>query len=206
MAEKRRDKPTINALSSNYQAILSGDFLIATVIKEMSDLKAHDLLRDLSEVMEFLVYGEWLQEGSRADTAVTFERLLQIAEFKTASLIGWCCTVPPRLLRMDEELITLCRRTGVSLGIGFQLIDDVIDYNDAGEKDYARDLKNGFVNSVTWELIHDHPELVPEIQGFLRGESEPGMTWRTTELDRKPGSGSGLRAVSRAPIGSRHAR
>src|SRR4051812_15346900 len=59
-ADRRRDKPTINAVSCNSQAILSGDFLVARVFAELSALKAYDLIADLSEVMEFLVYGEWL--------------------------------------------------------------------------------------------------------------------------------------------------
>ncbi len=183
MAERRRDKPTINALSSNYQAILSGDFLIATAIKELSELKAHSLLGDLSVVMEYLVYGEWLQEGSRADAKVSQERLRQIAEFKTASLIGWCCTVPARLLNMDDPLVQLCRELGTRLGIGFQMVDDVIDYDPKGEKDYARDLKNGFVNFVTWELIDKNPGLVPEIEGFLSGETVPTLGWRQAEVE-----------------------
>lgn len=183
MAERRRDKPTINALSSNYQAVLSGDFLIATVIKELSQLNAFSLIGDLSEVMEYLVYGEWLQEGSRADLAVTYDRLRQIAEFKTASLIGWCCSVPPRLLKMDEPLVALCRELGIRLGIGFQMVDDIIDYDTNGEKDFARDLKNGFVNFVTWELLQQHPELTPEVKDFLDGKSIPSSSWRTSEVD-----------------------
>jgi all-trans-nonaprenyl-diphosphate synthase len=182
MAELRRNKPTINAKSTNSQAVLSGDFLVSRVIRELSEINAVELLRDLSEVMEHLVYGEWMQEGSRYDTSVAAERLTSIAEFKTASLLGWCCVVPPRLKRMNEKTVQLCRELGISLGIGFQLVDDVIDYDADGEKDYARDLKNGFVNFVTWELIRANPELVSEITGFLKGEAVPSKDWRKAEV------------------------
>lgn len=183
MAERRRDKPTINALSSNYQAVLSGDFLIATVIKELSELNAFSLIGDLSQVMEYLVYGEWLQEGSRADLTISHERLHQIAEFKTASLIGWCCIVSPRLLKMDEPLVSLCREFGIRLGIGFQMVDDVIDFDTQGDKDFARDLKNGFINFVTWELLQQHPSLSLEIKAFLEGKAMPSPAWRIEEVD-----------------------
>lgn len=183
MAELRRGKPTINAQSTNSQAVLSGDFLVSRVIREMTEVGAVELLKDLSEVMEHLVYGEWMQEGSRFDTSVSSERLRQIAEFKTASLLGWCCVVPPRLKKMGEKTVALCRELGISLGIGFQLVDDVIDYNAEGEKDYARDLKNGFVNSVTWELIRANPQLVPEITAFLKGQAVPSKDWQTKAVE-----------------------
>lgn len=183
-ADRRRDKPTINAVSSNSQAILSGDFLVARVFAELSQLKAYDLIGDLSEVMEFLVYGEWLQEGSRYNTAVTSKTLLQVAEFKTASLISWCCMVPARIRKMDAPVVQLCKELGASLGIGFQLIDDVIDYDPMGEKDFARDLKNGFINMVTWELIQNHPEDVTELRSFLTGQSQPTPDWKPEHVEQ----------------------
>lgn len=183
-ADRRRDKPTINAVSSNSQAILSGDFLVARVFAELSRLKAYASIEDLSEVMEFLVYGEWLQEGSRYNTSVTSKTLLQVAEFKTASLISWCCMAPARMRAMDPIVARLCKELGVSLGIGFQLIDDVIDYDPQGEKDFARDLKNGFVNMVTWELIQNNPELVPEIKAFLHGQVTPLPDWHPDLVEK----------------------
>jgi octaprenyl-diphosphate synthase len=183
MAERRRDLPSINFLSTNSKAILSGDFLVSRVFKELSELKAFDLIKDLSTVMEHLVYGEWLQEESRYDTRVSAETLRLVAQFKTASLIGWCCMVPARMSGASAELVELCRQLGISLGIGFQLIDDVIDYDPDGEKDYARDVKNGFVNTVTRELIQRNPDLVPEIERFLQGKAEPDTEWHAAEVE-----------------------
>jgi geranylgeranyl pyrophosphate synthase len=182
-AERRRDKPTINAVSCNSQAILSGDFLVARVFAELSALKAYDLIADLSEVMEFLVYGEWLQENSRYNTSVTSKTLLQVAEYKTASLISWCCMVPARMRHMSPEVVQMCKELGLRLGIGFQLVDDVIDYDPEGEKDFARDLKNGFINMVTWELINKNPELVPDLRKFLVGEAVPTTDWHREEVE-----------------------
>lgn len=178
-ADRRRDKPTINAVSCNSQAILSGDFLVARVFAELSALKATDLISDLSEVMEYLVYGEWLQEQSRYNTEVTGETLFQVAKFKTASLISWCCMVPARMRKKDPALVQMCKELGVHLGIGFQLVDDVIDYDPNGEKDFARDLKNGFINMVTWELIRKNPELVPDLKDFLHGKTVPTPDWQS---------------------------
>lgn len=183
MADKRRGLPTINVLSSNSQAVLAGDFLVSRVFRELSELGAFALIRDLSSVMENLVYGEWLQEQSRYNTAVTAKTLRQVAEFKTASLIGWCCMVPARMRSLDQGVVELCRDVGISLGIGFQLVDDVIDYDPAGEKDFARDLKNGFINFVTWELIQHHPELVPQLKKFLHGEEVPSVDWQVQAVN-----------------------
>jgi octaprenyl-diphosphate synthase len=183
MAELRRDRPTINALSNNSKAILSGDFLVARVIRELSDVGAHQQLRDMSEVMEYLVYGEWLQEGSRRQVDVPMQRLRQIAEFKTASLLGWCCMVPARLKKADEELAILCKELGVALGISFQLVDDVIDWEVGGQKEYARDIKNGFMNFVTWELVQQNPLLAAQVQDFLDGKGAPDPKWQAEEIE-----------------------
>lgn len=91
---------------------------------------------------------------------------------------------PARMRAMDPIVARLCKELGVSLGIGFQLIDDVIDYDPQGEKDFARDLKNGFVNMVTWELIQNNPELVPEIKAFLHGQVTPLPDWHPDLVEK----------------------
>jgi geranylgeranyl pyrophosphate synthase len=179
MADRRRDNPTLNFLTTNSKAILSGDFLVSRVFKELSELKAFPLIQDLSTVMEHLVYGEWIQEESRYDLATTAQTLQLVAQFKTASLIAWCCLAPARIRNQNENIVQLCRELGVSLGIGFQFIDDVIDYDPDGEKDFARDMKNGFINTVTREIIAKHPELVAEIKNFLHGDGVPTPSWQT---------------------------
>ncbi|MDR3606188.1 MAG: polyprenyl synthetase family protein [Oligoflexia bacterium] len=216
MAERRRDRPTINFLSTNSKAILSGDFLVARVFKELGDLRAFSLIQDLSTVMEHLVYGEWLQEESRYDLDITERTLRLVAEFKTASLIAWCCMVPARIRKSDESMAKLCHELGISLGIGFQLIDDVIDYDPDGEKDFARDLKNGFINTVTWELIRKNPELVPEIGKYIRGEGELTPDWHPAAVSgarntvRKKAvaelrsAQSKLEAIVKRQLGERH--
>ncbi|MEK6624244.1 MAG: hypothetical protein AABY86_04715, partial [Bdellovibrionota bacterium] len=57
---------------------------------------------------------------------------------------------------------------GEKLGLAFQLMDDVLDFQGPGLKDQLIDLENGQVNSVLFEWLDLHPEL------FLRyrqGES-----------------------------------
>jgi geranylgeranyl pyrophosphate synthase len=91
--------------------------------------------------------------------------------------------VPARMRKMDPEIVQMCKELGLRLGIGFQLVDDVIDYDPEGEKDFARDLKNGFINMVTWELIDKNPELVPELTKFLKGEAVPTPEWHREEVE-----------------------
>ena len=41
--------------------------------------------------------GEWKQMDARGKVDISREHLEAVAIHKTASLMRWCCTVPPRL-------------------------------------------------------------------------------------------------------------
>jgi geranylgeranyl pyrophosphate synthase len=95
---------------------------------------------------------------------------------KTASLMIWCCGTPARLVHADEKVLAACRKYGECLGIAFQMIDDIIDYDAAGDKPFAQDLHEGLVNYVTFEMLQENPDLARPIEKLL-GEPESPPTW-----------------------------
>src|SRR4051812_15877833 len=56
----RRNRPTLNARSSNARAVLAGDLLLARVMAELSSLGEIQIIHDLARTVEELVLGEWL--------------------------------------------------------------------------------------------------------------------------------------------------
>jgi len=179
----RRNRPTLNARSSNARAVLAGDLLLARVMAELSALGEIQLIHDLASTVEELVSGEWLQLEARKISTVNRHHLETVAKKKTASLMAWCSGTPARLARADEEIIEACRRFGECLGVAFQMIDDIIDYDSSGEKPFAQDLREGLVNFVTLEMLEENPALIDPIQKLLgQAGSHPVWPWKAHEL------------------------
>jgi geranylgeranyl pyrophosphate synthase len=92
--------------------------------------------------------------------------------------------VPVRLVYPnDKKLFESCRNFGVNLGTAFQMVDDVIDFEKAGEKDYAKDVKEGLVNFVMAELLHQNPHLRSKIASCL-GAPQFEVPWTQGELSK----------------------
>ena len=179
----RRNRPTLNARSSNARAVLAGDLLLARVMAELSQLGNTRLIHELALTVEDLVNGEWLQLEARKIPSVSRLHLETVAKKKTASLMAWCCGTPAVLAGLDESMIEACRKLGESLGVAFQMIDDIIDYDESGDKPFAQDVREGLVNFVTFEILEQNPSLVPALQKLLGQEfSHPVWPWKSYEL------------------------
>ena len=79
----------------------------------------------------------------------------------------------------------LCRQFGEYLGIAFQMIDDIIDYDEGGEKPFAQDIREGLVNYVTLELIESQPQWIEPLQKLLgeySGSANTVWPWSPQDL------------------------
>jgi octaprenyl-diphosphate synthase len=180
----RRNRPTLNARTSNGRAVLAGDLLLARVMFELSALGEIEIIHDLAHTVEELVNGEWLQLEARKVATVNRHHLETVARKKTASLMAWCCVAPMRLARADESMLDASRRLGECLGIAFQMIDDIIDYDASGEKPFAQDIREGLVNFVTLEMFEENRSLVEPVQKMLGQDlAHPTWPWQPRELD-----------------------
>lgn len=166
-ATMRRGHDSINIVSSNKKAILAGDYLLAHVIVELSKLENTDLIKEMSLVIQSLAKGEWLQVKASEQRDYSGDVITDIALCKTASVMSWCCLAPAIYAGKGQGFIELAREFGISLGLAFQLIDDVIDFESNSEKEQFIDIKNNLVNSVTYEWLSNHPR---ELDKFKDGE------------------------------------
>jgi len=183
-ATTRRSLRTINAESSSKRAVLAGDLLLARVMVELSQNGDVDIIHDLAIVIEDLVNGEWLQIDIRGNINTTQEDLIEVSKRKTASLMSWCCTVAARVSESNSaELRQITAEFGENLGIAFQMIDDVIDFTEAGEKDFAKDLKEGIVNYVICDLLKRKPEFKPATKELLGKSEITSFPWEQSDLE-----------------------
>jgi len=124
----RRGLATANAQWGNAPSVLVGDFLYARAFEMMVELNSMEVMRIISHATRVIAEGEVLQL-SRVHDANTSEAVyLDVIRSKTAMLFEAASHSAAALAGANAEQCEVLRRYGDHLGIAFQLIDDVLDY------------------------------------------------------------------------------
>jgi octaprenyl-diphosphate synthase len=150
----RRGRPTANAEFGNAPSVLVGDFLYTRAFQLMVRLGDMDILAHMAETTNTIAEGEVLQLTRAGDPGTTEEQYLDVITRKTAILFAAACYGAATLSRQDEQTRNALREFGLNLGIAFQMIDDVLDYDGDPAtmgKNVGDDLMEG---KVTLPLIH----------------------------------------------------
>lgn len=190
-ARYRRGRKTLNERASNAQAILAGDILLARVVKKLVEAGySAEMIHALSQTLEDLSTGEWLQLEARGRVDVDRQHLEKVGQLKTGSLFRWCCVAPVLFMKKsgqniekDEELLHWSCELARLMGQAFQMVDDAIDFSSTSGKDYARDLQEGLVNYVVVTLFEKQPELAKEIRPILGRKSVERYPWSQNQLE-----------------------
>jgi octaprenyl-diphosphate synthase len=130
-AHQRRGVFSINALWKNKIAVLVGDYLLSRGLLVALDNGAYDILQIMSRAVRDMSEGELLQIEKARRLDITEEIYFDIIRKKTASLIAASCAAGAASISDDKELIERFYRFGETIGIAFQIKDDLFDYGDA---------------------------------------------------------------------------
>jgi octaprenyl-diphosphate synthase len=158
-SDVRRGRASINYRSGNQLAVLSGDFLYMHAMEMALHEGDLNVLKLLSRVTIEMIEGEilGLETNGRAD--LTVEEYFDIVGRKTAGLFGATCRIPGYLVALPDSRAQKLFDFGYNLGVGFQLIDDLLDFTSSTEilgKPALSDLKEG---KVTLPLILALPRM-----------------------------------------------
>ncbi len=134
-APLRRGQPTVYQKWDANRAILSGDTMMVMAYDYLLN-SPKDLLSDLFTV--FNKVGKEVCEGQQFDMNfetndhVSIDEYLEMIRLKTAVLIGGSMHVGAIIARVSEEKSKLVYSFGESIGMAFQLQDDLLDaYGDS---------------------------------------------------------------------------
>ncbi len=145
-ADTRRGHATASNLWGGNIAVLLGDFVFATSATFVCDTNSVRLIRRFAQTIAELSRGE-LNEILESWTMKTDRELyLQRIYDKTASLFSTSAESGAVLGEGDEDSITNLREYGYNLGMAYQILDDLLDYESDPEmlgKPTANDLGNG---------------------------------------------------------------
>ena len=152
-AEMRRGKPSMPRAFGLPLAIVSGDYLFVRAFELASEYPRSIIMR-CGEACADLVEGEVLQESSRFDLSTGREHYFRVIERKTAAIVAAALTSVAEIAEATVEVADACASYGRSLGIAFQLRDDLLDvYGDADllGKPLYTDLREGNPTLVSLE-------------------------------------------------------
>ena len=180
-SDKRRNHPTLNSIRNNTTAILAGDFVLATIMKELAQKNNNELLIDLTICIQDLADGEWLQYELKNKEVVAFADLELICIKKTGSLIRYCCTTPAKLAGFTD--IPTMHFLGERIGLIFQMADDIVDGLTQSGRPAFQDIINGQFNYVTLKLMELFPELKAPLYAFKKNATGE-LPWTETQYNQ----------------------
>ena len=144
----RRGQPSVNAKWGSEITVLMGDWLYMTsfhVALQQRDFRILDVLISITRQM---VEGELLQLEHNGRLDITEEEQLEICLRKTACLFSGCGRMSGIMAKLDPEREEKLSLYGRSLGLAFQLVDDLLDYTGQTSvlgKPALKDLEEGKV-------------------------------------------------------------
>jgi len=127
-ADKRRGMWSINALFKNKVAVLMGDYLLSRGLMISVDGKDYDFLGVTTNAVKRMSEGELLQIQKTRKLDIDEETYFKVISDKTASLLETCCSIGAMSTTENKDYIEAMKNFGHSLGMSFQIRDDILDY------------------------------------------------------------------------------
>ena len=128
-SELRRGLATANAIWGNKPSVLVGDFLFARAFQLMVEDGSLEVLGILANASAVIAEGEVAQLMTANDAKTTEASYLRVVSAKTATLFAAAAQIGGLVAARPRAESEALREYGENLGIAFQLIDDVLDYN-----------------------------------------------------------------------------
>jgi geranylgeranyl pyrophosphate synthase len=157
----RRGHPTLNAMWSPSATILTGDFLFARAASLAARTEHIPVMRLFARALMTIVNGEISQLFGSISANERLEDYYRRISAKTASLFAVCSEAAAMLGQASEQAVAAMRHFGHTLGMAFQIVDDVFDFVSSPEqlgKPVGDDLRRGLLTLPTLYFMKAHPD------------------------------------------------
>ena len=130
-SKQRRGRPTVMSLLGGPASVLIGDFWLVRSIGDILSSPEHseEVTRIFAKTLADLAEGEMLQMEKASNGDTDEDDYLRIIYSKTASLFEAACVSAAISVEAPGEFVKAAREYSVSLGIAFQIMDDILDYD-----------------------------------------------------------------------------
>ena len=158
-APLRRGKQTVHEKWNDNIAILSGDVMLVNAYQYLNKVKGlsleafQHLLGRLSRIAAEVCEGQQFDMNFESRDDVTVEEYIEMIRLKTSVLIGFSMEMGGLLASAPAEVSDSLYRIGETIGLGFQLKDDLLDVYGDPEKFGKQPGGDILANKKTYLLI-----------------------------------------------------
>jgi geranylgeranyl pyrophosphate synthase len=203
----RRGTTTLNARWNAGATVLTGDYLFAraaSLAAATGDVRVMDIFANTlmvicsGELRQIFDRHELPSLDGEKEWKAALARYDQRIHAKTASLFAAATEAASVLGGAPEAEVAALREYGQLLGTGFQIIDDVLDFEgdeDVLGKPVGSDLREGIVTLPVLYYLREHPH-DEQVATVVRGDSQDGVVREVVSAIQA--SGAVARAMDRA--------
>lgn len=159
-AQSRRGRPTTNNVFDNALTVLLGDFMFANAAEMVTRTGSLAVTRLFALALMKMTSGELDQDAAAFDVGKDIQNYLWRIGGKTAALFANATEGGAVLGGCSESVVEAMRSYGYSIGMAFQIVDDLLDY--VGDealmgKPVGSDLREGTVTLPGLLLLERYP-------------------------------------------------
>lgn len=160
-SNERRGVFSIKAIWRSKVAVLLGDYLLARGLLLAVEKKDYQLLEIVSNASKEMSEGELVQIQKSRSLNIDMETYYEVIRKKTASLIAACTACGANAAEADQSVVDQVYKMGISIGMAFQIKDDLLDYQ-----------SHGLIGKPTGNDIKEKKFTLPLI--YALNQAEPG--------------------------------
>jgi octaprenyl-diphosphate synthase len=181
-AQTRRGRPSTNVQWGNHTCVLAGDWLYMQAFQIALRERNFHILDLLIGLTQMMVEGELFQLERIGRIDVTEADCMELVHRKTACLFSVCAKLGALVAGADSATEEKLGEFAWSLGMAFQLVDDVLDFT-AHEKVLGKpvgnDLREGKVTlPLVYALERASPEERARVETILRERNYDKVPFR----------------------------
>ncbi|MDP8998724.1 MAG: polyprenyl synthetase family protein [Myxococcota bacterium] len=196
--QERRGYPAPRRVWGNAVSVLAGDLLLTHALERTAARAPNGVLAELFGTLRRLVDGEVLQLRGRTRLDMREDVYLRIVDDKTASLFGWAARAGAYAAGASMQAVQALGEFGAHVGVAFQLIDDVLDYDGDPHttgKAILVDLVEGKLTLPLIRTVAGRRDLAVDVEAARAGDGVAAV--RVAEAVRASGACTSVRALAR---------
>ena len=166
----RRGIESANAVWGNQASVLVGDFLFSRSFQIMVECGSLKVLEILSNASAIIAEGEVQQLANANDLSITEDDCLGVIAAKTAQLFAAACEIGAVVAEKPARVSRSLANFGLNFGMGFQLIDDLMDYS-ASDKTIGKAIGDDF---------REGKVTLPVLMAYQKGKQQDRNFWIRT--------------------------